>query len=179
MTLIPRLTFTELQVVSMERLQRIWHASRKRLSSRTPGSVPFWHLLMLELLRPVLSEVAVSFLDFSPWILVLSRIDSYKCCACAERSETYTAVAGNGKVGPVNQVNHTCWVAVVTPTDRPKSVHNGCVIDFFCGVVCVVTFPCWHFCWCSGFCHRTESDIFLFHLYFHYRKPIMYSWKEH
>ena len=31
----------------------------------------------------------------------------------------YTAVAGNGKVGPVNQVNHTSWVAVVTPTDRP------------------------------------------------------------
>ena len=27
----------------------------------------------------------------------------------------YTAVAGNGKVGPVNQVNHTSWVAVVTP----------------------------------------------------------------
>ena len=26
--------------------------------------------------------------------------------------------------GPVNQVNHTSWVAVVTPTDRPKSVRN-------------------------------------------------------
>ena len=34
----------------------------------------------------------------------------------------YTAVGvGSGKVGPVNQVNHTSWVAVVTPTDRPKS----------------------------------------------------------
>ena len=32
----------------------------------------------------------------------------------------YTADAGSGKVGPVNQVNHTSWVAVVTPTDRPK-----------------------------------------------------------
>ena len=30
----------------------------------------------------------------------------------------YTAVAGSGKVGPVNQVNNTSWVAVVTPTDR-------------------------------------------------------------
>ena len=30
----------------------------------------------------------------------------------------YTAVAGSGKVGPVNQVNHTSLVAVVTPTDR-------------------------------------------------------------
>ena len=22
----------------------------------------------------------------------------------------------------------------------------------------------WHFCWCMGFCHRTESDLFLFSL---------------
>ena len=43
----------------------------------------------------------------------------------------YTAVAGSGKVGPVNQVNHTSWVAVVTPTDRPKSVRDRCVIELF------------------------------------------------
>ena len=43
----------------------------------------------------------------------------------------YTAVVGNGKVGPVNQVNHTSCVSVVTPTDRPKSVRNHCVIKFF------------------------------------------------
>ena len=59
-------------------------------------------------------------------------------------------------------VNHTSWVAVVTPTDRPKSVRNRCLIELFCGVVCVVTLPFWHFCWCKGFCHRTESDLFLF-----------------
>ena len=53
----------------------------------------------------------------------------------------YRAVAGSGKVGPVNQVNQTSWVAVVTPTDRPKSVRNRCVIELFCGVVCVVTLP--------------------------------------
>ena len=41
------------------------------------------------------------------------------------------AVAGSGKVGPVNQVNHTSWVAVVTPTDRPKSVRNRCLIELF------------------------------------------------
>ena len=74
----------------------------------------------------------------------------------------YTAVAGSGKVWPVNQVNHTSWVAVVTPTDRPKSVHNRHVIELFCGVVCVVTLPLWHFCWCMGFCHRTESDLCFF-----------------
>ena len=63
----------------------------------------------------------------------------------------YTAVAGSGKVGPVNQVNHTSWVAVVTPTDRPKSVRNRCVIELFCGVVCIVTLHLWHFCWYMGF----------------------------
>ena len=43
----------------------------------------------------------------------------------------YTAVAGSVKVWPVNQVNHTSWLAVVTPTDRPKSVRNRCVIELF------------------------------------------------
>ena len=74
----------------------------------------------------------------------------------------YIAVAVSGKVGPVRLVNHTSWVAVVTPTDRPKSVRNRCLIELFCGVVCVVSLPFWHFCWCRGFCHRTESDLFLF-----------------
>ena len=59
-------------------------------------------------------------------------------CVCIQIFD-YTAVAGSGKVGPVNQVNHTSWVAVVTPTDRPKSVRNRCLIELFCGVVCVVT----------------------------------------
>ena len=51
------------------------------------------------------------------------------------------AVAVGGKVGPVNQVNHTSWVVRVTSTDRPKSVRNRCVIELFCGVVRVVTLP--------------------------------------
>ena len=38
-------------------------------------------------------------------------------------------------------VNHTSWVALVTPTDRPKSVRNRCLIELFYGVVCVVTCP--------------------------------------
>ena len=63
---------------------------------------------------------------------------------------------------PVDQVNHTSLVDVVTPTDRPKSVRNRCLIEHFCGVVCVVTLPFWHFCWCRGFCHRTGSDLLLF-----------------
>ena len=74
----------------------------------------------------------------------------------------YTAVAGSGKVGPVNQVNQTSWLAVVTPTDRPKSVRNRCLIELFYGVVCVVALPFWHFRGCMGFCNRTESDLLLF-----------------
>ena len=35
---------------------------------------------------------------------------------------------------PVNRFNHTSWVAIVTPTDRPKSVRNHCVIEDFGGV---------------------------------------------
>ena len=38
-------------------------------------------------------------------------------------------------------VNYTSWVAVVTPTDRPKSVRNRYVIELFGGVVYVVTLP--------------------------------------
>ena len=38
-------------------------------------------------------------------------------------------------------VNHTSWVAVITPTDRPKSVRNRCLIELFCYVVCVVALP--------------------------------------
>ena len=37
----------------------------------------------------------------------------------------------SGKVGPVKPVNHTSLVTVITPTDRPKSVHNHCVIELF------------------------------------------------
>ena len=38
---------------------------------------------------------------------------------------------GEWEGGPVNQVNHTSWVAVVTPTDRPTSVRNCCLIELF------------------------------------------------
>ena len=41
-TLIPNLAFTKLRVSSMKHLQRVWHASKKRLSFRTHGSVPLF-----------------------------------------------------------------------------------------------------------------------------------------
>ena len=60
MTLIPSLDLHRLWVVSIEHLQRVWHASRERLPFRTPGSrPPFWDLLMLQLLRPNSSNLHV------------------------------------------------------------------------------------------------------------------------
>ena len=85
--------------------------------------------------------MCIDFYDFSAWgscwFVVYIRRFIYKFLCPFD----YTAVAGSGKVGPVNQVNHTSLVAVVTPTDRPKSVRNRCVIELFYGVVCVVTLP--------------------------------------
>ena len=103
----------------------------------------------------------IDFYDLSAWcgcwfVVYIRRVylQSYKCMSfwlhgCCEEWEG----------GPVN---HTSWVSVVNPTDRPKSVRNCCLIELFCGVVCVVTLPFWHFCWCRGFCHRTGSDLLLF-----------------
>ena len=68
----------------------------------------------------------------------------------------YTAVAESGKVGPINQ---TRWVAVVTPTDLPKSVCNRCIIDFLCYMY---HFAFFHACWYRGFYQQTEADPILF-----------------
>ena len=47
---------------------------------------------------------------------------------------------------PVNGFNHTSWVAVVTLTDRPKSVRNRCVIEVYGDIFgCHVAF--WMFLW--------------------------------
>ena len=54
----------------------------------------------------------------------------------------YTVVAGSGKFGPVNQLTKTSWDAAVTPTARPKSVRNRCVIvvALFVLSLCPLTF---------------------------------------
>ena len=54
------------------------------------------------------------------------------------------------------------WMVVVTPAERPKSVHNRCVIEVFWQRFSVVNWlfkiPVGKF----GLCPRTESDFFLF-----------------
>ena len=79
---------------------------------------------------------------------------------------------------PVNRFNRTSWMTVVTPTDRPKSVRNCCVIGSFGGVF-VLSISFRIFCWYGGFCHRTESDLlFLLKcIIIHNLKCIIYTLK--
>ena len=59
-------------------------------------------------------------------------------------------------------VNHIGWMTVVTPPYRPKSARNHRVIEVFGGVF-VLSFCLFeHLCWYRDFCHRTESNLFIF-----------------
>ena len=54
-------------------------------------------------------------------------------------------------------------IEFVTPTDRPKSVRNRCVIGSFKWSFCVVTLLFGVSVDVrAGFCHRTDPDLFLF-----------------
>ena len=57
----------------------------------------------------------------------------------------------------------TSLMAVVTPTNRNKSVRNRCVIEVVVAFG-VVTLLFGFFCRCRDFFHRTESDLVLFSL---------------
>ena len=61
----------------------------------------------------------------------------------------------------VNRFDHTFWVTVVIPTDRPQSVSNRCENEVFVRRFCVVTLLFGFFCGCRCFCHMTESKFFL------------------
>ena len=79
---------------------------------------------------------------------------------------TYTYFSGlpfdiQIRQGQKTHLIETCYSITVTPTDRPKSVCNRCVIDVF-GRFCVVILLVGFFCGCRGYWHRTRSDIFLF-----------------
>ena len=68
MTLIQSLTFTELWVVFLEHLQRMWHASRERLPFRATGSVPHLGTCLCSNCLDQIHRTCLSLLDFSPWI---------------------------------------------------------------------------------------------------------------
>ena len=60
------------------------------------------------------------------------------------------------RIKPLNvlQYRHGGTVAILGTVNS--------ILWVFYGVVCVVALPFWHFCWCRGFCRRTELDLFLF-----------------
>ena len=139
----------------------------------------------------IIYALRVSIYDLSAWggclFVVYIRRFIYKFLNVCPFD--YTAVAGSGKVGPVNQVNHTSWVAVVTPTDRPKSVRNRCLIELFVALFVLslcpfdisvgvgafviglsqISFLSLFLCFWNFLCilgHRTQSDRFLFSLWY-------------
>ena len=58
-------------------------------------------------------------------------------------------------------VNHTSWVVVVTPTDRPKSVRNRWKIKHFVDVF-VLSLRFFIFCCYLGFFFLNSSNFFIF-----------------
>ena len=50
---------------------------------------------------------------------------------CRHGSSVALCPVVSGKVGPAKPVNHTSSMTVVTPSDRPHSVRNRCVIELF------------------------------------------------
>ena len=54
-------------------------------------------------------------------------------------------------------------MAIVTPTDRPKSDGNRCIIEVLVAFVSSHVPLCLCVCvWGGGLCDRTESDLVLF-----------------
>ena len=62
----------------------------------------------------------------------------------------------SGKVGPLNQVNYSSRLSVVTPSDHAQSVQNRCVIEPFVGGFVFNVFAV------RDLCHWSGSDLFPF-----------------
>ena len=69
-----------------------------------------------------------------------------------------------GRLGARKPVNHTCWMTVVTPTDRPKSVRNCCVIEMFGGIF-VLSIGFRIFSWYGVFVIELSQISFFFALW--------------
>ena len=74
LTLIPNLTFNELRIVSMEHLQRMWHARRNAYPSGHLVTSSFLGVAYAPIVETSFTKLAVSFLDLLlEYPLVLSR----------------------------------------------------------------------------------------------------------
>ena len=73
----------------------------------------------------------------------------------------YTAVAGSGMFVPINRLTTPVgWLYSLRLTVLSRSAIV--VQSNFWWRFCVANLALWYFCWYKGFCHRTESDLFLF-----------------
>ena len=70
------LDFHRITTVLMDHLQRVLHASRKRLPFRTPGPVPLLGTAYAQIVETSFPKLTVSFLDFSSWKKKRKRSDS-------------------------------------------------------------------------------------------------------
>ena len=64
-------------------------------------------------------------------IEILANCKTIPACLCPRLQNCFGDLEG---WDPVDRFNHTSCVAIVTPSDRPKSVRNCCVIEVFGGV---------------------------------------------
>ena len=65
---------------------------------------------------------------------IISKLFSFKIMPAWSCPRLHNCCGESEGWDPVNWFNHTAGVAIVTPTDRPKSVRNRCVIEVFGGV---------------------------------------------
>ena len=59
--------------IDLHGFKRAWHASRKHLPLRTPGSVTFWNLHMLGLLRQVFRIYTSFMTSYRSWLYRITR----------------------------------------------------------------------------------------------------------
>ena len=62
---------------------------------------------------------------------------------------------------PLTGLNHTSWMTVVTPTNRPKSKRNRSVTEVFCEVF-LWSLYFFGFRWRRGFCNSIKTYLFFF-----------------
>ena len=74
------------------------------------------------------------------------------------RALDYTTVAMSWKVAPIKPLSHTSYVAVVTQTDRPKSVRNHCVIELLVALFVMSLCPFWVYLGPSSI-HSTSLEM--------------------
>ena len=108
------------------------------LASRPMDHSKLWQMPYAVFIN--LHVCVIIFISSPLWFAVGPRVLKmwilYKCSNASPFDYTACAVIGKVK-DPENRFNHTLWVAVVTPTDRPQSVRNWCVIESF-GSFCVL-----------------------------------------